>query len=175
MRYLTSQAITLDHLTLPESRAIPGAAGALVTFIGIVRADRIKSRTVRALSYEACVDMAEQEIARLVDVAQARWPLEGIEIRHRVGLVELGQMSVLIVVAAAHREAAYAASQFLITQIKRQVPIWKREHYDDGTSQWAAGSQEAASPSGYEELVHAHSTSLRAMVSEQSESNHAHV
>ena len=156
MRYLTRQAMTLDHLTMLESQAIPGAYGALVTFVGIVRADRINSRTVRALYYEACVDMAEQEIARLVAASKARWPLDAIEIQHRLGLVKLGQMSVMIVVAAKHRDEAYAASQFLIAQIKRQVPIWKREHYDDGTSQWAGCSQEAAGPSEQEAPVHAY-------------------
>ena len=156
MRYLTRRAITLDRLTMLASQAIPGAAGALVTFVGIVRADRMNRRTVRALYYEACVDMAEREIARLAAAAKAQWPLAVIEIQHRLGLVELGQMSVMIVVAAKHRDEAYAASQFLITKIKRQVPIWKREHYDDGTSQWAECSQEVASPSEQEELVHAH-------------------
>ena len=156
MRYLTRKAMTLDHLTMLESQSIPGACGALVTFVGIVRADRINGRTVRALYYEACVDMAEQEIARLVAASKARWPLDAIEIQHRLGLVELGQMSVIIVVAAKHRDEAYAASRFLIAQIKRQVPIWKREHYDDGTFQWAGCSQEAESLSEQEELVHAH-------------------
>ena len=156
MRYLTRKAIQLGRLTMLESQAIPGAYGALVTFVGIVRADRSNSRTVRALYYEACVGMAEQEIARLVAASKARWPLDVIEIQHRLGLVELGQISVMTVVAAKHRDEAYAASQFLITQIKQQVPIWKREHYDDGTSQWAECSQEAASTLEQEELVHAH-------------------
>ncbi len=143
MRYLTRGVISLDRVTLREPHAVPGAYGAVVTFVGIVRADPSNGRTVRALSYEACVDMAEQEMARLVAAATPRWPLEAIQIQHRLGMVELGQMSVAIVVAAKHREAAYAASQFLMTQIKRQVPIWKCEHYDDGTSQWAGGSADA--------------------------------
>ncbi len=154
MRYLTREAIRRNRLTVSESQTIPGVCGALVTFAGIVRADRSNSRTVRALYYEAYVDMAEQEIARLVAASKAQWLLDVVEIQHRLGMVKLGQVGVMIVVAAKHRDEAYAASQFLITQIKRQVPIWKREHYDDGTSQWAKCSYEAASTSEQEELVH---------------------
>ena len=95
--------------------------------------------------------MAEPLIHRLVDEAKTRWSLEGMQVQHRLGLVEVGQISVVVVVAAQHRAQAYAASQFLIERIKYDVPVWKREHYDDGASQWMTGAPElleVADPSG---------------------------
>jgi molybdopterin synthase catalytic subunit len=86
--------------------------------------------------------MAEPLIARLVAEANARWSLEGVQVQHRLGVIEVGEISVVVVVAAQHRAQAYAASQFLIERIKHDVPIWKREQYDDGTSQWVTGAPE---------------------------------
>ena len=127
--YLTIQPIGSDV-------AAHGLSGALVTFVGMVRADARAGRVVRALDYEAHPDMAEQQFDRLVDEAKRRWPLGAVRIQHRLGVVEAGEASVVVAVAAAHRAEAYAASQFLIEGLKREVPIWKRELYDDGTSRW---------------------------------------
>ena len=128
--YFTTQPIASDV-------AAHGLSGALVTFVGVVRADACAGRVVRALDYEAHPDMAEQQFDRLVDEAKRRWPLDAVRIQHRLGIVEAGEASVVVAVAAPHRAEAYAASQFLIEGLKREVPIWKRELYDDGTSRWA--------------------------------------
>ena len=127
--YLTTQPIG-------SNVAVDGAGGALVTFVGIVRADACAGQRVRALDYEAHREMAERQLGRLVDEAKRRWPLDTVRIQHRLGIVEAGEASVVVAVAAPHRAEAYAASQFLIEHLKREVPIWKRELYDDGTSQW---------------------------------------
>ena len=171
MGYLTTAPISWDRVAYLNRRASRDGGGAVVTFVGVVRADQDGRRVVRALFYEAYPEMAEPLIHRLVNDARARWALEGVQIQHRLGPVEVGHISVVVVVAAQHRAHAYAASQFLIERIKHDVPIWKREQYDDGTCQWIAGAPElldVADPSGAD---HAHSTSLRAMVSEPFDSS----
>ena len=156
MTYLTTQPIAWDRITYLERSAIQHGCGALVTFVGIVRGDRYGGRIVQALYYAAYAEMAEQEIGRLVDEARIRWPLDVVQVQHRLGYVEAGHISVAVVVAAQHRAEAYAASQCLIEQIKHHAPIWKRELFDDGTSQWSMCTPEtlcAADPAG---AVHAH-------------------
>lgn len=138
MPFLTEQPISLEDIIPIQEGTAPSGAGAVVTFLGIVRPDRQGDRKVRALTYQAYVEMAELQMTRLVAEARAQWPLEAVQVRHRLGLVEVGKVSVAIVVAARHRAQAYAASRFLIEGIKRKTPLWKREHYEDGTSQWAA-------------------------------------
>lgn len=138
MPFLTNQPISLGDLLPMQEAATRSSAGAVVTFLGVVRPDRQGSRRVRALTYEAYAEMAELEMTRLVAQAKTQWPLEAVQVRHRVGLVEVGKVSVAIVVAARHRAEAHAASQFLVEEIKRHAPVWKQEHYEDGTSQWVA-------------------------------------
>ena len=133
MRCLTAVPIEPEDLASLEAVA-QDRVGAVVAFTGLVRADRQGSRIVTALDYEAYIPMAERQIQRLVDQAQARWSLEAVYIQHRIGLVETGQISVVVIVAASHRAEAYAASQFLIEGIKHEVPMWKHECYDDAAA-----------------------------------------
>ena len=121
-----------------------GLDGAVVSFVGVVRRDRHGARTVDAIEYDAYIEMAERQIGQLVAQARARWPLGGVRIRHRIGTVPAGQISVVVAVTAGHRAEAYAASRMLIEGIKQQVPIWKREVYDDGTSRWGGCAAVAA-------------------------------
>ena len=107
------------------------ASGAIVTFVGTTR-DHNEGRKVIALSYEAYVDMAEKELERVGAEAKARWPIDRIAITHRIGRVELGEASVVIAVAAGHRDAAFDACRFAIEEIKRTVPIWKKEVFEGG-------------------------------------------
>ena len=156
MRYLISTPISWDRIVDLNRWASHDGGGAVVTFVGIVRSDRDGRRAVRALFYDAYPEMAEPLIQRLVDEANARWSLAGVQVQHRLGLVEVGHISVVVVVAAQHRAQAYAASQFLIERIKRDVPIWKREHDDDGTSRWMTDAPQlvdVADPAGAD---HAH-------------------
>ena len=151
MTYLTTASISWDRVAYLNRWVSRGGCGAVVTFIGVVRADQDGHHVVRALFYEAYPKMAEALIHRLVNEAKARWSLEGVQVQHRLGLVEVGQISVVVLVAVQHRAQAYAASQFLIERIKHDVPIWKREQYEDGTSQWMTDAPElldVADPSG---------------------------
>ncbi|MDP3723703.1 MAG: molybdenum cofactor biosynthesis protein MoaE [Candidatus Omnitrophota bacterium] len=142
MRYLTTAPISWERVTYLNRWASHDGCGAVVTFVGVVRADQDGRRAVRALCYETYPEMAEPLIHRLADDAKARWSLDGVQIQHRLGLVEVGHISVVIVVAAQHRAEAHAASQHLIERIKQDVPIWKQELFEDGTSQWMTGARE---------------------------------
>ena len=107
------------------------ASGATVTFIGTTR-DHHEGRTVTQLEYEAYSDMALSELRKIAVAAAARWPIGGIAIVHRIGIVPIGEASVVIAVSAAHRAAAFDACRFAIDRLKEVVPIWKKEHFEGG-------------------------------------------
>jgi MoaE-MoaD fusion protein len=107
--------------------------GAIVTFIGTVR-NHARGKAVTLLEYEAYDTAAEKMLARVGDEAQAQWPDVMIAISHRTGALQPGEASVVIACASPHRDSAYAASTFAISRIKEIVPIWKKEHYEDGST-----------------------------------------
>jgi molybdopterin synthase catalytic subunit len=116
--------------------------GAVVTFEGRVRADH----GLLALTLEHYPGMTEAEIARHVDAAQARWPLAGVRIIHRIGRLGPGERIVLVITASAHRQSAFEAAEFLMDYLKTRAPFWKQEHYGDGV-RWVdarAGDLDAA-------------------------------
>jgi len=105
--------------------------GAVVTFQGTTR-DHNDGRTVTLLEYEAYPEMAIAEMRKIGASAQERWPIAAIAIVHRIGVVPIGEASVVIAVAAAHRSPAFAACHFAIDRLKEVVPIWKKEHFAGG-------------------------------------------
>lgn len=111
------------------------ADGAVLTFEGRVR-DHNEGRRVTGLSYEAYAEMAERELLGICDEAAARFDVGAVVAAHRVGPLDLGEASVRIAVAAAHRAECYAASRFVIEELKVRVPIWKHEAYADGSTRW---------------------------------------
>jgi molybdopterin synthase catalytic subunit len=106
-------------------------AGAIATFIGTSR-NHNEGRKVIALDYEGYAEMAEKELARIGEAARARWQICRIAIVHRLGPVQIAEASVIIAVSAAHRDAAFAACRFAIEEIKKTVPIWKKEVFEGG-------------------------------------------
>lgn len=124
-QHLTREPIDVDAWHRASSA---GRDGASIEFLGIVRADGERG-PLAALEYEAFAPMAERVIAALIAQARTRWPVHELFVRHRVGRVAVGEVSVLIGVRAAHRREAFAACQFLIDQLKQDTPIWKREVY----------------------------------------------
>lgn len=114
-------------------------AGALVVFEGVTR-NHHEDREVIRLEYEAYASMAESQMAEIGRQVQLRWPDVRIAMQHRLGVVAVGEASVVIAVSAPHRGPAYEASQFAIEELKRRVPIWKREVYADG-SIWKANRE----------------------------------
>ena len=105
--------------------------GATVTFIGTTR-DHNDDRTVTELEYEAYPEMALAEMRKIGDEALRRWPIARIDIVHRIGVVPIGEASVVIAVSAAHRVAAFEACHFAIDRLKEVVPIWKKERFEGG-------------------------------------------
>lgn len=128
MGYLTARR--MDPLQQRPEGIDPGD-GAAVEFLGIVRAEE-ESRPLEALEYEAYAPMAEAAIARFIKEAQRRWPVRQVHVRHRTGLVPVGEASVLIRVHASHREEAFDACRFLIDRIKEEAPIWKKAVFRQG-------------------------------------------
>lgn len=110
-------------------------AGAVVTFVGTVR-ETSHGKKVTSLTYEAYEPMAEKELQRIADEMMQRWQLCKVAIVHRIGELNVGEVAVAIFVSAPHRADAFAAARHAIERIKEIVPIWKREHFVDGTSQW---------------------------------------
>ena len=120
------------------ARALSPGDGAALLFLGVVR-DENDGRAVGHLEYQAYEPMAERELQRIADEAQGRWDTGDIHVVHRVGRLEVGEASVAIVVASPHRAGAYEASRYVIEQIKRRVPVWKREGYVEGDTGWVPG------------------------------------
>ncbi|HET9902917.1 MAG TPA: molybdenum cofactor biosynthesis protein MoaE [Xanthobacteraceae bacterium] len=109
--------------------------GAVVTFTGICRAQE-GGAPVAAMTLEHYPEMAEAEIARHVAEAERRWPLLGVTVIHRFGRLTPGEPIVLVVTAAAHRQEAFAAAEFLMDYLKTRAPFWKREERPDGRFAW---------------------------------------
>jgi molybdopterin synthase catalytic subunit len=107
--------------------------GAVVSFSGICRGSE-GGETIAALTLEHYAGMAEAEIARHADTAMSRWPLTGVSIIHRVGRITPGENIVLVLTASQHRQAAFAAAEFLMDYLKANAPFWKREENAGGTN-----------------------------------------
>ena len=107
--------------------------GAVVSFSGICRGSE-GSETIAALTLEHYPGMAEAEIARHAETAMSRWPLSGLSVVHRVGRIIPGENIVLVLTASQHRQAAFAAAEFLMDYLKANAPFWKREESAAGTS-----------------------------------------
>jgi len=114
-----------------------GSDGAICTFDGIVR-DNTRGRKTLYLDYEAYREMALEQMKSLATEATARFGVRDVSIVHRLGRLTVGETSVLIVVASAHRGAAFDACRWLIDTLKKTVPIWKKEQFEDGAL-WADG------------------------------------
>jgi molybdopterin synthase catalytic subunit len=125
--------VPLDPAELSARVAAP-EQGAVVSFVGLVR-DHHGGRRVARLEYSAYGPMAEAECARIVAEAESRWPVR-IALEHRVGALEIGDAAVAVAAGAAHRDEAFAACRYLIEEVKRRVPIWKKEFYADGSVEW---------------------------------------
>ena len=136
---LVERAIDLGALTA-EVWSIRN--GATILFVGTVR-EMNNGRSITAMDYSAYTSMAERELADIVGEAAAKFGTEDIVVEHRLGTLALGDASVAIAVAHPHRGEAYEASRYVIEQLKQRVPIWKLEHYTDGTREWVGAHTRA--------------------------------
>ena len=118
---------------------LTGAAGAIVTFDGVVR-NQTKGRPVISLHYEAYPPMAVKEMGRIGGEIRERWPqIDRIGMIHRFGELAISESSIVIVVTSPHRKAAFEACQYAIDRLKQTVPIWKKEIFADG-EEWVEGT-----------------------------------
>lgn len=140
---LTDAPIDAAALVAEVSRV---ANGATVLFVGTVR-NVNDDRPVSGIEYSAYRSMAEREMADIVREASEKFGTADIVVEHRLGELTIGEASVAIAVAHPRRGSAYDASRYVIEQLKQRVPIWKLEHYVDGTREWVgAGGQQVAEP-----------------------------
>ena len=117
-------------------RAVASADnGAVLLFLGAVRRVN-EGRDVTGIDYAAYEAMAQRELEAIVSEAESRFGTSDLAVHHRLGELAVEEVSVAIAVGHPHRDTAYAASRWVIEELKRRVPIWKREHYTDGTREW---------------------------------------
>jgi molybdopterin synthase catalytic subunit len=138
-------AAPLDLAAL-VAEVIAPERGGVCTFTGVVR-NHHDGRAVLRLEYAAYDAMVEGEGARIVDEAQSRWPVR-VALRHRVGALAIGDAAVAVAAAAAHRTEAFEACRYVIEEVKRRLPVWKKEYYADGTSVWVDPSRKVERAAG---------------------------
>ncbi|HEY9535804.1 MAG TPA: molybdenum cofactor biosynthesis protein MoaE [Mucilaginibacter sp.] len=112
-------------------RVMSADCGGIDVFIGTVR-NATKGKTVVRLEFEAYEKMAVSEMEKIAQQTFANWPVQKILIHHRTGVLQVGEIPVIIAVAAAHRDAAFQACRYIIDTLKQTVPIWKKEIFEDG-------------------------------------------
>lgn len=133
---------TIDYTALTES-VRSDQSGAVVLFLGTVR-EMTQGRQTVALDYDAFPEMAEAKMSELIETAQSKWPIDKVGIIHRLGHLQLGDISVALAVSCPHRKQAFEAGQFLIDELKVIVPIWKKENWADGTTEWVHPGMEGS-------------------------------
>jgi molybdopterin synthase catalytic subunit len=131
----------LAALLEAEGQAHGEGCGALCTFVGVVRATHA-GRRVRYLEYEAFEPLALKAFERIADEIDAEWPAARVAIHHRIGRLDVGQASVVVVASAAHRAEAFEACRYAIERVKQIAPIWKHEFFTDGDA-WVEGATAA--------------------------------
>ena len=124
----------IDHAGLAD-RVRRTDCGAVVVFLGTVR-EMTEGRRTKALEYQAYPEMAQKKMAALEQETRERWPIGEMALVHRLGRLELGEVSVGVAVSCPHRAQAFEACRYAIDRLKELVPIWKKENWADGTSEW---------------------------------------
>ena len=127
-------AVPFDSSALRESLADP-AAGGFAAFEGWVR-NHNEGQIVARLEYEAFEALAVKEGERIIEEAHRRFPILQAACVHRIGALAIGELAVWVGVSAPHRDEAFAACRYIIDEVKHRVPIWKKEHYENGDSGW---------------------------------------
>jgi molybdopterin synthase catalytic subunit len=134
---MVTTSVTTDVISPGDvARALPSQAdGACILFLGVVR-NHNEGREVTGLEYEVYQGMAEKTLAAIAMEASHRWGTDRITVIHRVGDLQIGEVSTAVGVATPHRGDAFEASRYILEELKQRLPIWKREHYVDGDSDW---------------------------------------
>ena len=124
-RWLRIQPGPIDETALQRERTMSRRVGAVIYFLGVVR-EQEGSAPIVALEYEAYEKMAVHQFHKIFDDIERRWPIESVRLVHRIGAVPVNEPSLWVEVIAPHRAEAFHASQYLIDEMKKMVPIWKR-------------------------------------------------
>lgn len=135
---LTDQPIDSDQLT---KFVTTPRSGAVILFLGTVRELTQGKKTI-ALDYDAYPQMAVSKMNELIDEAAENWPIQKVAIIHRTGHLDLAEVSVAIAVSCPHRGETFEAGRFLIDELKIRVPVWKKENWDDGSTEWVHPGEE---------------------------------
>ena len=124
-RQLIITAEPINEVTLASQRKLSSGMGAVVNFLGVVR-DNEEGQAIAAIEYEAFEQMVTHQFNLLFDEMERRWPIESVRLVHRIGVVKVNEPSMWVEIVAPHRGEAFAACQWLIDEMKRVVPIWKK-------------------------------------------------
>jgi molybdopterin synthase catalytic subunit len=135
---VTDAALSLDTVTAAVLAAAGGPIGAVASFVGLVRGRNL-DRDVLFLEYEAYEPLALKAFSRIEEEVHQAWPSAIVGVHHRVGRLDVGDASIVIAAASAHRADAFAASRYVIERVKQIAPIWKREHFAGGQV-WIEGA-----------------------------------
>jgi molybdopterin synthase catalytic subunit len=135
---VTDAVLSLDAVTAAVLAAAGGPIGAVASFVGLVRGRNL-DRDVLFLEYEAYEPLALKAFSRIEEEVQQAWPSAIVGVHHRVGRLDVGDASIVIAAASAHRADAFAASRYVIERVKQIAPIWKREHFAGGQV-WIEGA-----------------------------------
>jgi molybdopterin synthase catalytic subunit len=133
---LTDQPIHHNNVTSAVQKKFNGA---VVTFLGTTR-DISNGKKVLRLEYEAYSELAEKMLAQIIDEAKSKFGVSEVSLAHRIGRLEIGEISLVVAVGSEHRKAAFLACQYIVDRIKILVPIWKKEIYEDGEI-WVGNQQ----------------------------------
>ena len=129
--------ITQDELDLGKLYAfcLTEDSGAIDVFVGTVR-NHFEGQKVDAMDYHGYPEMGEKVLKQIVESAHEKWPLNRVAVQHRLGLLQLKEASVIIAVSSPHRSEAFEACRYIIEEIKKDLPIWKKEYFTGGEAQW---------------------------------------
>ncbi len=129
--------ITHDPLEIQKIHdfVLSDDCGAVNIFVGTVR-NYFDERKVIRMDYHGYPDMAENILENIVATAKLKWPIQKVAVLHRLGLLELREASIIIAVATGHRAESYEACRFIIEEIKKDLPVWKKEFYEDESGSW---------------------------------------
>lgn len=140
MIYVAVQTEPFNVLEEEDKLQNSGHCGAIVTFKGVVRGYG-EGQPLKSLYLEHFPQVTEQEIERIIKLAKTRWDFTSCRVIHRVGNLPVGEPIVLVVVASRHRKEAFHATEFIMDYLKTEAPFWKKEFFQDGTSQWVAAKE----------------------------------
>ncbi|MFP5346908.1 MAG: molybdenum cofactor biosynthesis protein MoaE [Actinomycetes bacterium] len=137
-RQVARAEVTERRLVVEEHAAEvdDAAAGAVVTFAGVVR-DHDRGRAVRGIEYVGH-PIAEQVLHDVVTDVVGRFPVDRVSVSHRLGPLQIGDAALVVAVSAAHRQEAFEAASTLVDEVKHRLPVWKHQHFADGTDEWVA-------------------------------------